>query len=200
MTTEKARKFERVAQAIAALLSSHGVRGITISAVARKAGVSRPWVYKYVGRDSAAVLAFAVQHFAAYFAELGSQGEPPEGTTWETWMEGGLGRITAKAAVNPAPLRLYFQFAAAPNRLGELLAPALAAHRRGQRSLMEKRFSLGKDEAQLFSLLWDAIRLGAAFEASIAGEGDLSDSARRSLADPRLGAALLQALRRYADS
>ena len=52
----KAERFGRVARAVVELLLHGEPSSVTVSAVARRAGVSRPWIYKYVGKERGELL------------------------------------------------------------------------------------------------------------------------------------------------
>lgn len=63
--SDKATRFHRVAWAVAHhLLQGSPVR---VATVARRAGVSRPWIYKYLGSDPDDLVAFAVRTYAEAF-------------------------------------------------------------------------------------------------------------------------------------
>lgn len=79
----KQRKLSRVADAVArALLRAARPEAIPYSAIARGAGVSRGWIYKYLGTDRRALLDFVASHFARDFGELGERRSYRDAADW----------------------------------------------------------------------------------------------------------------------
>lgn len=64
---QKEARMHRIAWAVAHTLLRSGPDQVRIADVARRAGVSRPWIYKYVGGDRAALVAFATRLYGQAF-------------------------------------------------------------------------------------------------------------------------------------
>jgi AcrR family transcriptional regulator len=68
--SSKELRFRAVAEAVAAVVLAGGVSRVTVSAVARRAAVSRPWIYKYLGHDPAILVAYAARFYGEVFSDL----------------------------------------------------------------------------------------------------------------------------------
>ena len=194
---DKEAKFVQVAQAVVVLLPQRGVRGLTISAVARAAGVSRTWIYRYIGQTQGELLQHAARYFVTIFTGLADPGADPSGNR-EAWWHGGMGRIQEQARQSPDALRLYFQFAGASHELGRMLAPVLEIHQQRQAAELQKEQGLTTLQAAKVSLVWDAVRLGLAFEASVARRPSQLGDIQKSISDPELSRVIFSALKDWA--
>jgi AcrR family transcriptional regulator len=194
---DKEGKYVRVAESVAALLPQRGVRGLSIAAVASSAGISRRWIYRYVGKSQKELLEPAARHFVTVFTGMTDPGQDETGNR-EAWWHGGAGRIFQHARKNPEALRLYFQFAGASHELGRMLGPVLEMHRQHQALELQKEHQLTAAQAEQVGLIWDAFRLGMAFESAVAREPQQNQAAERYVSDPRLSRALFSALLAWA--
>ncbi|MEQ1565101.1 MAG: hypothetical protein ABMA64_05645 [Myxococcota bacterium] len=66
--SEKESRFHRVAWSVAVSLLRGGPESLRVAEVARRARVSRPWIYKYLGKDRTSLLTFTVGLYARAFA------------------------------------------------------------------------------------------------------------------------------------
>ncbi len=61
----KQDKLSRVAESVArSMLRAQDPELLSYSSIARRAGLSRGWIYKYLGADRSALLEHVVTHFA----------------------------------------------------------------------------------------------------------------------------------------
>lgn len=137
----KSRKGAAVAECVARLLSKHGFAGITHARVARASGVSRAWLYKYVGTSRDDLIRFATVHFGDVLAEFH---ERPRTTSAEVWIEDTLDGVRAllkHADEHPWVLPLYYQYQGSETALGEAIAEVERAYL--ETTLVEVRRALG---------------------------------------------------------
>ena len=127
MASEKEERYARVARAVAHQLVHGRPEGVRVSSVARRARVSRPWVYKYFGADPAALLQFAVREFGAAFAEL--ERVAPEAGTWRSSVLEGMRRGLRDAQAAPWCVALYFRYRYDPGVMGEGVRAIEESHR-----------------------------------------------------------------------
>src|SRR5262245_46285759 len=78
----KAGKMERVAATTLALLLEGGLADLTFSRLARRANVSRPWLYEYIGPDKDSLIAFAVDHFGKLYVRLDARPSARDPKDW----------------------------------------------------------------------------------------------------------------------
>ncbi|MBT3220180.1 MAG: TetR/AcrR family transcriptional regulator [Proteobacteria bacterium] len=109
--TSKDERYHRVALAVVTILLRRRPQEVTVSAVARRAKVSRPWIYKYFGRETDSLLGFTVKYFGEAFNELDE--EPFAHDSIDQWRQYLVER-TNKALddVESAPwlMLLYFRY------------------------------------------------------------------------------------------
>lgn len=79
--TGKEERFRRVCEAVLATLLRGGPDALAVSTLARKAGVSRAWIYKYVGADQDALLEAAAHVVGDAFIDR-DRSYTSDGTSW----------------------------------------------------------------------------------------------------------------------
>lgn len=117
----KEQRYRDVAQAVAAIVSAGGVARITVSAVARRAGVSRPWIYKYLGDDPAVLVAHAAKLYAEAFSDLARSRKADDVPTWRALVIEATRDGLRDTLVAPWCVSLYFRHRHAPDPIGETI-------------------------------------------------------------------------------
>ena len=94
--SSKEGRYQKVASAVVTILLARGPRAVTVSAVARRAGVSRPWIYKYFGSNVDEMLAFTASSYGGAFIETQLHEPAASASAWrQSLVEGTLeGTIT----------------------------------------------------------------------------------------------------------
>lgn len=126
--SSKEARFRRVAEAVAALVAQGGTARVTPSAVARRAGVSRPWLYKYLGADREALLTHATSLYAAAFADLGRARPASHPEAWREAIGDATRDGLRDAVAAPWCVTLYFRHRHAPDPVGRAIRDAEARH------------------------------------------------------------------------
>ncbi len=119
--SDKDRRFQRVADAVVSTLLQRGPESLTISHIARKAEVSRAWLYKYVGAEPEALLQYATLAFGGAFAELDQRYSAPSPAEWRQYLAAGIERGLADTEAHPWILQLYFRFRDDRGALGDAI-------------------------------------------------------------------------------
>jgi len=157
---DKTGKMEGVAGQIARLILHHGVDAVTHARVARGSGVSRPWLYKYVGRERAELLEFMARHFGLRLAELDQRPSTASRARFIEDTVEGLCTMARLAAAAPWVLPLYYRYVGSEGRLGECVAEIEARYL----ALSERELVAAKvvepARARLVAELIHAARLG----------------------------------------
>jgi AcrR family transcriptional regulator len=160
----KEAKFHAVAGAVVDVLLHGRVQDLTVSRVARRANVSRPWVYKYLGSDPDDLARFSARLFGSQFAELARS---PRADTPERWAE-EVAAATRRgfADVRRAPwvVQLYFRFRQHPGAVGDEIRTVEDQHRRGFVDGMPR--PLRTRAADEFADVFTAARLGVYYHWS----------------------------------
>lgn len=158
----KADKAARVAEAVLKLVAQGGVESVRYSKLARAAGVSRAWIYKFAPKRDELLL-FAVDHFGRIFTSLD---EPhPRFLSREDWLDASarrFARLLADAERRPMVVQLYFRFRGTPTLAGKRIAEVerLEGHREGQ--ALGELFGIPKEKVELASELIGGMRMGLA--------------------------------------
>lgn len=156
----KERRFDGVAEAVAALIAQGGPARVTVSAVARRAGVSRPWIYKYFGQDPAALVTHAARLYAEAFSDLGRSRVAADVPAWRALLAEATRDGLRDAVKAPWCVQLYFRHRHAPDAVGQTIRDVEQAY--VQRFLDEMPAELRVDAfaARRFVEVFTAARLG----------------------------------------
>src|SRR5262245_7576299 len=114
----KEERFRAVAEAVAAIVSAAGVRKVTVSSVARRAHVSRAWIYKYVGDDPAILLSHAARLYALAFSDLARSRRAEDVGTWRALVAEATRDGLRDTLAAPWCVQLYFRHRHAPDPIG----------------------------------------------------------------------------------
>jgi AcrR family transcriptional regulator len=149
--TAKASRFHRVAWSVAVSLLRGGPDQLRIAEVARRADVSRAWVYKYLGRDKESLLAFTVNLYARAF------GEPLAGDleTLER-LRAGTRKGLDDSLLAPWCVLVYVRWRHARGPLGDAIRSAMSA----QASELSQRLPGPLRGDRSLALLFESARLG----------------------------------------
>lgn len=142
-TTDKEERFERVAAAVVRTLLREGPAELRVATVARRAKVSRAWVYKYFGRDTSALIDFTARRFGTQYAQLDEGRAAASCEEWLANLHGSLlqGLLDTEAKPWTIQLRFGYRYSSSPlgdairdlesrhlAKLQQELPPALAGH------------------------------------------------------------------------
>lgn len=119
MKPEKAEKFSRVGSSILKIMAQGGARSVNHSQVARLSGVSRGWIYKYVGASAETLITFATDHFGKALLAVGGQEKPKKGEALRRHAFESTWKIIDFFAEHPEALEIYFRYAGTKTPLGE---------------------------------------------------------------------------------
>ena len=155
----KEGRFRCVAEAVAQIVLAHGTKGVTISSVARRAGVSRPWIYKYLGRDPKVLLRFAGRLYAEAFSDLARSRHADDVSTWRARVADGVRDGLHDALAAPWCVPLYFRHRHADDALGEAIRTVERRHR--EAFLADLPPPLVREDASRFAEVFTATRMGA---------------------------------------
>lgn len=167
---DKSAKFEAVAKAILELLSQSGVSGVSHTKVARVSKVSRPWIYKYVGKSTQALIEFAAIHFGQQLLEVGkssrranSSEELTELALQSSWL------LLEKFSDLKEILPLYFRYAGTKNPIGLMIEKLENDQLKEMTGALSRLFKISAVEARLNAEMILAIRMGIGFRYSQLG-------------------------------
>lgn len=164
MTTasSKDEKSQRVAEAILRIVAQLGVGGVTFARLAKSAGVSRSWLYKYVGKSREELLAFAVVYFGRMFSDLKTPDVQRTKSQWRTDVVEGFERLLTRAETYPAVIRLFFELEGTGGHLGRCLEELNERHADRERLELMRIYGKTAKEARSVSEALSVLRLALA--------------------------------------
>lgn len=159
-TDPKAARFHAVALAVVEVLVQRGPDAVTFSAISRRAGVSRAWIYKHFGSDTQTLLDFTFRELGGLVAGLDLRRDGADLATWRrdivTATEVGL----RHAEIAPWGAALYFRYRNAPGRLGEAVRSVEDRHVRQFVENIPAELRCTHAEAVTFAQVFATARLG----------------------------------------
>ena len=161
--SDKAQKFEDVTKVLFSLLQTGGPSKITHSIVAKKAGVSRAWIYKYIGSSKDDLIQMAVRHLGKRLTErdLGDVVETKEQLTTSIVL--GMSRMFENTKNHPWFIPVYFKYRGSQGVLGQAIADVEQDYISRQSAHFEKVFMYSKQQATVAAELLTSFRMGLAF-------------------------------------
>ena len=175
-TNDKSHKFELVAGAVFTLLNQSGITSVSHSKVARIAGVSRPWIYKYIGKGSNDLIDFAAMHFGQKLLELGKNmqnikkaDELTHFAMDATWA------LMKKLNEHPEIAPLYFRYAGTKNPMGVAIQKLEKSQIKQMSQTVSQSFKISLTEAEIVAEVIMALRMGLGFRLSALGLGKKTD-------------------------
>lgn len=158
-----------VAEGIARMVMAHGIEGVTYAKVARAASVSRPWLYKYIGRDREDLVRFIASHFGAELAEFDYR---PRTDTLEHWIDDsvtGVVQMLDKSRAAPWVLPLYFRYLGTQTSLGECIEGVEKLYLATVAGELQKAMGLPAEHAAWAAELFHATRMGIVHRQLVTG-------------------------------
>ena len=111
-------KHEALCQAALSILEQKGPQGLTFSAVSRKAGISRPWIYKYIGNKQSDILDFVITEIGKEIGMMHGPWRTLEGDSVLEALRNGFSSLLAQNGKSPVIFRLFLKYSADPGPVG----------------------------------------------------------------------------------
>ncbi len=164
VVTENSKESKQHAVLLNALeiAQMHGLAAVTFARVARASGVSRSWIYKYVGSTQEAVLEAAVDFFGKAFSELAAPSRTASVNDWTSDILEGSANLIRDVKAYPWLLPLYFQNKGKSNVLGRRIRRIETFYLEKLAAEIRKVFGLSPRAAAVQARLLTACRLGLA--------------------------------------
>jgi AcrR family transcriptional regulator len=174
---QKKEKLIKLADGLLKLVAQGwGTEGLTISRVARAAGVSRAWIYKY-GGSLDDLIAFGADHHAHLFASL--EQAPEKVPTIEEWIQltaENFARLLDHTDRKPVVILLYFRFRGTKTLLGKRIRHVELLQARREVAEVQRLFAIPETQAKQVCEIIGNIRMGMAYGWA---DGELKDLATR---------------------
>lgn len=162
MKESKEGKIKKVAESMLDLIFLHGTDAVTPTRLSRAAGVSRSWIYKYLGGSQASLLDFSVQHFGEMFAEVNLALDTSNLEAFLEAQQQGFGRLIDATDQFPGVIVVFYQFRGKKHRLGTRIDEIAAKHLAREAAEIAKVTKLPASRAAQISASLTIYRLGTA--------------------------------------
>lgn len=167
--SKKEEKFVRVAESALKIIWKEGIDAISHTKVARLAGVSRPWLYKYVGNSRNDVLIYAVDYFGTALSELDQQSMVKDHREWLESNVNGFRALLKDAVAFPWVLPIYFRYKGTPTVIGERIETVENAYLKSFVKKVEALFDLDHETALSYSEIIMTLKLSLAQRWTVKG-------------------------------
>ncbi len=147
--------------AVLEVIEKEGLLGVTHSKVSRKSGVSRAWIYEYIGQDKTAFIEFAADTIASELARIKMK-LPDDKEQLEKQLKEGLDFLFDSVLKDPVVIKIYFRFRGTANPLGQVIAKYEKQWLSAAAKSSVKTLGLSLEEAKLLAELAFTLRLGFA--------------------------------------
>ncbi len=162
--SSKEKKFDDVFEAVLAILNSHaGLAGVNHSALSRISGVSRPWIYKYIGKSKEELIKKTSEH---YIKELfRHRRSHTSGSTEElkNLIREDTLHFLQQAQLHPRLIPLIFVYFESLGPIGSIVRETFNYHSGKLAKEIERTLKISKSDAELLAELFSVLRLGLAF-------------------------------------
>jgi len=166
----KEGKVFAVSVAILEVIDAEGLLGVTHSKVARRSGVSRAWIYEYLGKDKGALIEFAANVFGEYITKAEQNGLPQTRAELVRHLEEDTEFLFDAIAGKPALIGLYFRFRGTANPVGRVIAKYEENWLAHATAMFESGLKLARSEAQMLAEVLLTLRLGLTHRLATAVE------------------------------
>jgi AcrR family transcriptional regulator len=155
---EKAERFARVAQAVVTVLLRTGPTGLTYARVARRAGVSRAWLYKYFDKDRDALIEHAIASFGQAFAGVAES--PSADLPFRERVLRGTRQGLDDALAAPWVLEVWYRYRHSEHPLGDAVRGVLKTHVAEFAATVPPSVAATARARERFATVFAAARLG----------------------------------------
>lgn len=158
----KEQKQIAVSVAVLEVIESDGLSGVTHSKVSRRAGVSRAWIYEYIGKEKSGLVEFAAEVLAGHFARINIVELPKTRAELELQLQEGLDFLMKSVESTPVTIRLYFRFRGTSNPIGDVIQKHETQWLQKASKTLNSVLGLPKEQALLLAEFVLTVRMGFA--------------------------------------
>lgn len=176
----KESKQHAVAVAILEIIEKDGLLGVTHSKVSRKSGVSRAWIYEYIGKQKESLIESAADAIAADLTRAQMTVFPKTRAELERQVAEGTDFLFESTEINPVAIRLYYRFRGTLNPIGRVIQKYEKRWMKDASRTLTEVLEMSPDHAELLSEFMLTLRLGFSHRiATSAKSSGSKESARK---------------------
>ncbi|MBN8541904.1 MAG: TetR family transcriptional regulator [Deltaproteobacteria bacterium] len=174
MSAISSKEQKQLSVSIAALevIEAEGLGGVTHSKVARKAGVSRAWIYEYIGNEKSALIEYAADVLASHFARVKLTEIPKTKADLQRLAEEGTDFLFTSVDLNPVIIQLYFRYRGTRNPIGEVILKHEKQWLSKSTKTLVDILGLTKEQAELLTEFILTMRMGYAHRVATSKNTD----------------------------
>jgi len=157
---DKQKKLDRVAKSILSIVVRFGFENLSPSRLSRAAGVSRPWVYKYIGGSKEALSAFAIEYFGKLLVRLDTGAKP---NSVEFFRDDEIARLQNAlgfAETHSEVIQVYYRFKGTPTSLGKAIEKVETEYRQAKIFQIKETFKVSEVEAEIYTEILVSLKMG----------------------------------------
>ncbi|WP_413294829.1 TetR/AcrR family transcriptional regulator [Bdellovibrio sp. HCB185ZH] len=159
----KEQKQVAVSLAILEVIERDGLNGVTHSKVSRKSGVSRAWIYEYIGKEKSDLIEYAGEVFTSFFARTKKADRPKTRAELMQRLEEGTEFVFQAVQANPVIIKLHYRFRGTDTAIGKVIAKYEKYWIGNTSKSLVEILGMSGAEASAFAEMIMVLRLGFAF-------------------------------------
>jgi AcrR family transcriptional regulator len=160
MPKSKEERYADVARVVAGLLLRAGPDAVRVSTVARLAGVSRPWLYKYLGGEPDDLIRYAVRDLGVRFSQLDQPVHAADVPAWRAAIAARAHQGLRDAVLAPQVMEGVQRFIRHPGLVGALIRDIEDQHVARFVADMPAALTADPEAARAFARRFSALCLG----------------------------------------
>lgn len=151
------------AKAIFAILLAKNVEDVSFSQVARRAHVSRPWLYKYIGSKKSDLINFAIEYLGKYVTEQDTSDVVHNRSEFRDHIAKGIKRMFVICEEYPFFVPVYFRYKGTKTVPGESIKKIEQAYINRQVETILRLYDMDKSTAHITAEMLTSFRMVLAF-------------------------------------
>lgn len=163
ITSSKVDKMFRLSNTVLRLLLKGGVKSITHARLSKDAGVSRAWIYKYVGASREDLMDFSVKTIASQFVNLDIPLKATNPREWHEEKVEWISEMVSRSRHMSAVVEIYFRYRGSDDAIGECLRNVEEMYVRKSSLHFSKIFGSSLEESERAVRLIAGCQMGLAY-------------------------------------
>ncbi len=159
----KTEKMHESAKAIFNILLAKSVEDVSFSQVARRAKVSRPWLYKYIGSKKEDLVHFAIEYIGKYITTLDINEVIETREQFRDHITRGIKRMFVICEEYPFFTPVYFRYKGTKTVPGESMKLVEQAYIKRQTSIITKLYNMDLTTAEVTAEMLTGFRMVLAY-------------------------------------
>jgi len=159
----KELKMIKAAECALQIIANDGLEQLSFTRVSKACGISRGWLYKYIGQSPKALTDFAVDHFGKLFAEMDNRPSVSDLKSWSSAILEGTHQGFMDTDRYPWIVMIYFRYAHSNTQIGERIRKIDSQYQQVLTAEIERVFSVPRADAAVLAETLTSLRLGMSF-------------------------------------